>query len=193
MNVEPDEVIKKVETEMAGQSPDAIEAEINRRLMPGATRIFEDSTFDGKRMTSLFGPNDNMVVIQKEGKDAGFLWYERQPEGGFKTKKIEVKKEFQRQGLASQLQDKVEEIEGSYQGAATDLTPEGRAYQEGRQAKNKVRAETGYRPEVEGILGVPETAREGTQEAIRQKAQQMGLGPLDLQNVILAIEALKEN
>ena len=189
---------------LTGMKPDQIEAEINKLLgvqseapvvapkAQPATRVFEDVTFDGKRMAALIGPNENMVVIQKDGKDAGFLWYERQEGGGFKTKKIEVKPEFRRQGLASQLQDEVEKVEGSYKGAATDLTPEGKAYQEGRQAKKSAQATAGYQPEVEGILGVPETAREGVQQAIQQKAQQMGLGPVDLQNVILAIEALKE-
>ncbi len=193
------DILSGLGEKLTGMKPAEIEAEINRVMGIGekpaltGTRIFEDTTFNGKRMSTLFQtPNDNMVVIQKDGKDAGYLWYERQPEGGFKTHKIEVLPEFQRQGLATQLMDKVESIEGTNHGPTTERTPQGQAFNEGRTKKRSLEMTIQYDPKVEGILGVPEAGRGAVQQAIAERARERGVKPYDLQEVLKAIDALKE-
>lgn len=100
-------------------------------------RIFEDTTFNGQRFGNVMEANDNMVVVQKNGKDAGYIRYERDPKGGFWVRKVEVLPEFRRQGLATQLYDKVESIEGPYRGPETTLTSEGAAFQAARKARKE--------------------------------------------------------
>lgn len=100
-----------------------------------SVRIFEDTTFNGQRFGNVMEANDGMVVIQKDGKDAGYLRYEKDPKGGFWVRKVEVLPEYRRQGLASQLYDKVESVEGPYRGPHTTLTADGEALHKGRQAK----------------------------------------------------------
>jgi len=99
--------------------------------------VVESNTYQGKRMTSLMGPNDEMIVAKREGKDVGFLWATKE-EGGFKVHRIEVDPEFRRQGIATELIKEGEAKWGPSKGAAVAQTAEGEAFTKGRRAKVEV-------------------------------------------------------
>ena len=100
--------------------------------------IKDSQTYNGKRMTALFhNENEAMRVAIKDGKEVGYIWYEKDPTGGFKVHRIEVEKAFQRQGIASQLLKNVEAELGPSKGAFSAQTPAGRLFTEGRVAKDK--------------------------------------------------------
>lgn len=101
-------------------------------------RIVEDSTFEGKSQRAVLGPNDNMVVaLDKDGKDLGFLWYTREPGGGYTVRKIEVAEGARRQGVAKALDQAVTDAEGPYKGA-TAQTAEGKAFRASRGGEPKL-------------------------------------------------------
>src|SRR6185503_638442 len=91
-------------------------------------RIVEDVNFNGASKRATMGPNDNMVVaLDKDGNDLGYLWYTREPGGGYTVRKIETAEGARRQGVAKALDRAVADAEGPYKGA-TDQTPEGKAF-----------------------------------------------------------------
>jgi len=95
--------------------------------------IHDSTSYQGVRQNSLLGPNDEMMVARdKNGKDVGKLWIEKDPEG-FIVHKIEVDPSARRQGIASELYDQAEAKFGPRLGA-TDQTPEGKAFVDARKA-----------------------------------------------------------
>lgn len=98
----------------------------SEEIKPAVAPIFEETTtVQGKRMSSLMGANDNMIVAKDEGKELGYFWYTKEPDGGFSVRKVEsfVKE----QGVATALTNEVVAKEGVIKGF-TDVTPEGLAF-----------------------------------------------------------------
>lgn len=88
--------------------------------------LTEATTYQGKRMTTLMGPEDNMIVAKgPEGKDIGYLWYSKEPEGGFTVRKVETI--GRGTGAGRMLYREAFEKEGPYRGS-TDRTLQGKAF-----------------------------------------------------------------
>lgn len=130
--------------EILRQSPEAAAA-IDEAVPAAASipkqtpiaRVVEDVNFNGESKRALLGPNDNMVVaLDEAGNDLGYLWYTREPQGGYTVRKIEVVKGAQRKGVATELDRMVSEVEGPYLGS-TDKTPEGAAFRASREGSPK--------------------------------------------------------
>jgi hypothetical protein len=101
-------------------------------------RIVEDTTFGGKSQRAVMGPNDNMVVaLDKDGNDLGYMWYTREPGGGYSVRKIETVAEHQKKGVATALDRAVSQVEGPYKGA-TDQTPAGKGFRASRGGAPKL-------------------------------------------------------
>jgi hypothetical protein len=102
---------------------------------PPPFKIIESNTYRGQRKTSLFGPDDGMLVAKDaKGNDIGYLWYTKKPEG-FTVNKVEVVPKSRRQGVATSLMQQAESEMGPSLGATTAQTPEGVAFQKGRKMK----------------------------------------------------------
>ena len=94
---------------------------------PRKPRLVTDYTYQGESKRATLGPNDDMVVaIGPDGKDLGYMWYTKEPDGGFSVRKVEVSKDAQRKGIATLLYEQVAAAEGHYKGS-TDQTPQGKA------------------------------------------------------------------
>lgn len=102
---------------------------------PPPFKIIESNTYRGQRKTSLFGPDDGMLVAKDtKGNDIGYLWYTKKPEG-FTVNKIEVAPKSRRQGVATSLLQQAESEMGPSLGATTAQTPEGVVFQKGYKMK----------------------------------------------------------
>lgn len=87
------------------------------------------TSFKGKRLSNLLGPNDDVIVAKTpQGEEVGYLWLTKEPDG-FTIRKVEVDPKFHRQGIATYMNNEAEKAFGPYRGA-TDYTPEGKAFRE---------------------------------------------------------------
>jgi hypothetical protein len=87
----------------------------------------ESTHFKGERYSPRMGPSDNMIVAKGEaGEEMGFLWYTREADG-WSVRRVEVKPEFRRQGVATELYRRVSEAEGKPYVGSTAQTDQGSA------------------------------------------------------------------
>lgn len=85
------------------------------RVVP---KVVETTSFGGKRMAALMGPDDMMLVaVSPAGEEMGFIRFTKEP-GGFTSRQTFVKPGFRRQGVVTELYRRaMEEAGGPYLGA----------------------------------------------------------------------------
>lgn len=120
-----EEVIPAAEASPSAATPQEAVATSPPQPLPSIE--FKDTAIvQGKRMSQLMGPSDNIIIAHSpEGKKLGYIWYTREPDGGFTVRKTEVFEK--RKGIATALTNEAVAREGINKGF-TDVTPEGLAF-----------------------------------------------------------------
>lgn len=101
-------------------------SEAGESRIPKGVEFKDTSLFNGERRGALINPGEEMIVARNaKGEDMGFL-HVTPGADGFSVRKVEVRPEFRKQGVARSLYGESAKRYGKYLGS-TDQTPEGKA------------------------------------------------------------------